>query len=50
MNIHWIAGFINADFCKGADIINSKGHLTVEGLDQLELLAEGMNSTRTKFN
>lgn len=39
-----------ADFCKGVDIINSKGHLTVEGLDQLELLSEGMNSTRTKFN
>lgn len=34
------------DFCKAADIIRSKGHLTKEGLDTLKEIKAGMNTKR----
>jgi hypothetical protein len=34
------------DFCKGAELIQNKIHLTEEGLDQLRLIKTGMNSGR----
>ena len=34
------------DFCKAADIMKVKGHLTNEGLDQLNKLKKGMNTGR----
>jgi hypothetical protein len=37
------------DFCKGISIIKSKGHLSIEGLNQLKLLTYQMNTYR-KFN
>ena len=37
------------DFCKGINIVNNKGHLTKEGLEEFRLLTKGMNSTRTYF-
>jgi len=38
-----------ADFCKGIEIINSKEHLTQEGLNKFNTLLQHMNSKRTKF-
>nr|UOL49979.1 hypothetical protein [Ganoderma lingzhi] len=38
-----------ADFCKGIEIINSKGHLTQEGLNELKTLSSQMNAKRTNF-
>ena len=35
-----------SDFCKAVDIMKVKGHLTNEGLDQLNKLKEGMNRGR----
>ncbi len=35
-----------ADFCKLADIINQKGHLTVDGLDEIIKIKAGMNRGR----
>ena len=35
-----------ADFCKAVDIMKVKGHLTNEGLDQLNKLKMGMNRGR----
>ena len=35
-----------ADFCKAAEIMKVKGHLTNEGLDQLHKLKVGMNTGR----
>jgi hypothetical protein len=37
------------DFCKGADLIKNKIHLTEEGLNQLRLIKTGMNINR-KFS
>ena len=37
------------DFCKGVTIINSGGHRTKAGMQQLITLHRGMNSTRTSF-
>ena len=34
------------DFCKVADIMKEKGHLTEEGLDQIRLIKAGMNTGR----
>lgn len=34
------------DFCKAVDIMKVKGHLTNEGLDQLNKLKKGMNTGR----
>jgi hypothetical protein len=33
-----------ADFCKVVDIMKVKGHLTVEGLDQIHKIKAGMNT------
>lgn len=38
-----------ADFCKVVSLINSKAHLTQEGLTIIKTLSAGMNSTRTDF-
>lgn len=38
-----------ADFCKALSLINSKDHLTREGLTIIKSLSAGMNSTRTDF-
>ena len=38
-----------ADFCKGIEIINSKEHLTQEGLNKFNTLLQHMNSKRTNF-
>ena len=35
-----------ADFFRGAEIIKAKGHLTSEGLNNLKVLKEGMNTKR----
>ena len=35
-----------ADFCKAVEIMKVKGHLTNEGLDQLNKLKAGMNRGR----
>lgn len=35
-----------ADFCKIAEILKVKGHLTHEGLDEILKLKDGMNSKR----
>lgn len=35
-----------ADFCKAIEIIKKKEHLTVEGLDKLRVLKQGMNKGR----
>ena len=37
------------DFCKGAELIKSKKHLTEEGLDQLHKIKNGMNTGRKFF-
>jgi hypothetical protein len=37
------------DFCKCIDLINNKEHLTKEGKDQIRMISNNMNSTRTKF-
>lgn len=34
------------DFCKGGVIIQNKGHLTVEGISELDKLRNGMNDSR----
>ena len=34
------------DFCKGINLINNKTHLTREGLEEIILLTNNMNSTR----
>ena len=34
------------DFCKGGVIIQNKGHLTVEGISELDKLRDGMNDSR----
>nr|YP_010608751.1 hypothetical protein PNX16_mgp020 [Drechslerella dactyloides]WAN89831.1 hypothetical protein [Drechslerella dactyloides] len=34
------------DFCKGVHIMKNKGHLTLEGLNELKNLAYGMNTYR----
>lgn len=34
------------DFCKVADIIKEKGHLTIEGRDAILKIKEGMNTGR----
>jgi hypothetical protein len=36
-----------ADFCKAAEIIKAKGHLTSEGLEQIRLIKPGMNRGRS---
>ena len=36
-------------FCKGAELIKSKKHLTEEGLDQLHKIKNGMNTGRKFF-
>ena len=38
-----------ADFCKGIEIINRKGHFTQEGLNELKTLYSQMNAKRTNF-
>lgn len=38
-----------ADFCKAVDLMNSKNHLTQEGLVAIRAIASGMNSTRVYF-
>lgn len=35
-----------ADFCKAVEIMKVKGHLTIEGLDQIRKLKMGMNTGR----
>jgi hypothetical protein len=35
-----------ADFCKVADLMKIKTHLTLEGLDQIRLIKSGMNRGR----
>lgn len=35
-----------ADFCKVVDIMKVKGHLTIEGLDQIQKIKAGMNTGR----
>jgi hypothetical protein len=35
-----------SDFCKAADIMKVKGHLTQEGLDQIRRIKAGMNTGR----
>ncbi len=35
-----------SDFCKLADIINQKGHLTVDGLEEILKIKAGMNRGR----
>lgn len=37
-----------SDFCKAVDIMKVKGHLTNEGLDQINKLKEGMNTLRAR--
>lgn len=37
----------NLDFAKVANIIDAKGHLTVEGINKINSLKSGMNSCRT---
>jgi hypothetical protein len=34
------------DWCKAADIIKTKGHLTTSGLDEVQKIKEGMNRGR----
>jgi hypothetical protein len=34
------------DFCRAAELINAKAHLTSDGLDKLRLLQAGMNRGR----
>jgi hypothetical protein len=34
------------DFCKAAEIMQTKGHLTPEGLDQIKKIKAGMNTGR----
>jgi LAGLIDADG endonuclease len=38
-----------ADFCKGIEILNQRGHLTEAGLAQLKSQYLSMNSNRTTF-
>lgn len=35
-----------ADFCKVAELMKNKAHLTPEGLDQIREIKSGMNSGR----
>jgi len=35
-----------SDFCKAAELIKNKVHLTKEGLDQIRLIKAGMNKER----
>jgi hypothetical protein len=35
-----------ADFCKVADLIRKKAHLTSEGLEQIRVIKSGMNKGR----
>jgi LAGLIDADG endonuclease len=35
-----------ADFCKAADLIKNKAHLTKEGMDQILKIKTGMNTGR----
>lgn len=35
------------DWCKAAEIIRTKGHLTVEGLNQLRKIQDNINSSRS---
>lgn len=44
--LHGVKSNDFADFCKAVDIMKVKGHLTNEGLDQLNKLKEGMNRGR----
>ena len=37
------------DFCKVADLINKKAHLTIEGLNQIRRIKEGINRGRTNI-
>jgi len=34
------------DFCKAADIIRNKKHLTVEGINEIKFIKNGMNTKR----
>jgi hypothetical protein len=36
----------NLDFIKVANIIEAKGHLTIEGINKINSLKSGMNSLR----
>ena len=45
-SIQGIKYFDYLDFLKAADIIRDKGHLTLEGLEQINKIKNGMNSRR----
>lgn len=45
-SIQGIKYFDYLDFLKAADIIRDKGHLTLEGLEQIHKIKNGMNSRR----
>lgn len=38
-----------SDFCKGISIVNSKAHLTKEGLEEFRTISKNMNTNRTYF-
>jgi hypothetical protein len=38
------------DWSEGANIIQSKAHLTIEGVDKIRAIQSRMNSKRSKFN
>jgi len=44
--IHGVKALDFADFCKAAEIMKVKGHLTESGLEELRLIKAGMNTGR----
>jgi hypothetical protein len=44
--IHGVKRLDFADFCKVAELIKTKAHLTASGLEQIQELKAGMNSVR----
>jgi hypothetical protein len=44
--LHGIKKFDFEDFCKVAEIVKAKGHLTLEGLEQIRKIKAGMNKAR----
>ena len=47
--IHGVKSRDFEDFCKVAEIINKKEHLTEKGLNQIRLIKAGMKTGRKKF-
>jgi hypothetical protein len=44
--LHGIKKYDFEDFCKVAEIVKAKGHLTLEGVEEIQKIKAGMNKAR----